>query len=183
MLKVIKPRREYLESYAEAMAEGFINMALGGFGNFTPEEIRNNPDQVLTILNQKEPRIVKTKDNREFLLHDHEIWWIVDETRFIGAISLRYDDDPIMLSYAGHVGMAIRPSLLNKGFGVKGINIGYNKAKEEFKKRGLKRIMASCETENTASARLIKHNGGILTGTIENGGGYGKLEVYWIDVI
>ena len=182
MLKIIKPCNEYLESYAEAMAEGFKNMTLAQYGNFTPDEIHTNPNHVLKILSCDEPRLVPTPDGQEFLLNDHEIWWAVDEKRFIAAISIRYDTNTLTTKYAGHVGMAVRPPLLNKGYGVKACQLGWSKAKEEFKKRGLTRIMASCNPKNTASARLIQYNGGIYDHSDKKAAGYGPLDIYWIPV-
>lgn len=112
MIKIIKPEEKYLNSYAEAMDEGFLNMSLGGFGNFSSQEIRDNPKKVIQTLLSTEPRQVKTHDGNEFTLYKHEILWIVDDERFIGAISIRLDDNPVLLSFAGHLGLAIRPSLL-----------------------------------------------------------------------
>jgi predicted acetyltransferase len=162
-IHLIKPSIELLPSYLEAIQEGnFCNMALG-FGDESLADIMQDQNAYLHKLNNPSPFKFKLPNGAEFGITDHELYWITDGKRFIGSVPLRYaGDSEFMENFCGHTGMAIRPSLLNKGYGVKALMHAFELGGGIAKSKGLDYILASCDQKNTASMRLIEHAGGKL---------------------
>jgi predicted acetyltransferase len=182
VISLVKPCQKLLQSYTEAIEEGsFCNMALGGFADDPVATIRQDGDAYIRKINDPAPRAVKTQNGSEFSLTDHELLWITDGRRFIGTVSLRYaGDSEILDEYGGHVGLAIRPALLNRGFGVKAAQQAWKLAGKLVSEKGLARIRVSCSPANTASKRLIEHNGGKLIRRDEDVHGTGPNLLYEI---
>ena len=184
MISLVHPTLKLLPSYLEAIEEGsFCNMALGGFADDPAKEIRQDEDAYIGKIKSRAPRMVKMQNGLEFSITDHELLWITDGHRFIGTVSLRYDGDPeIIDDYGGHIGLAIRPSLLNRGFGVKAAQQAWKLAGKLVQQKGLVKIRLSCSPTNTASKRLIEHNGGKLVRRDEDVHGTGPNLLYEIDL-
>ena len=185
MISLVKPSHKLLPSYIEAIEEGsFCNMALGCFADDSASTIRQDFDAYIRRITDPAPRAVKTKNGSEFSVTDHELLWITDGRRFIGTVSLRYSGDPeIIDDYGGHVGLAIRPSLLNKGFGVKAAQEAWKLAGKLVQDKGLTTIRVSCSPTNSASKRLIEHNGGKLIRRDEDVHGTGPNLLYEIALL
>ena len=83
-------------------------------------------------------------------------------------------NDSLLLS-GGHIGDGIRPSERGKGFGTKMIAL----ALEECSRLGIKRVLMCCNRDNTASARTIVKNGGVLENEILEDGV--PVQRYWIE--
>jgi predicted acetyltransferase len=182
VVSLVKPSLELLPSYIEAIEEGsFCNMALGCFADDNASTIRQDVNAYIRKITDRAPRAVKTQNGCEFSLTDHELLWITDGRRFIGTVSLRYSGAPeIIDDYGGHVGLAIRPSLLNKGFGVRAAQEAWKLAGKLVQEKGLTRIRVSCSPGNTPSKRLIEHNGGKLIRRDEDVHGTGPNLLYEI---
>lgn len=184
MISLVKPSQELLPSYIEAIEEGtFCNMALGGFGDDPAATIRSDGQGYLNTITDRAPRVVRTKGGAEYPVQDHELFWITDGRRFIGTVSLRYAGDPeIIDNFGGHLGLAIRPALLNKGYGVKAAQQAWALAEMLIKEKGLTKVLVSCSPTNTASRRLIEHNGGKLLRRDEDAHGTGPNLLFEIDL-
>jgi predicted acetyltransferase len=162
-IHLVKPSIELLPSYLEAVQEGkYCNMALG-FGDDALSEIMKDKDAYVQKLNSPVPFKFKLPDGSEFEITDHELYWITDGKRFIGSVPLRFAGDADFIeNFCGHTGMAIRPSLINRGYGVKALMHAFELGGGIAKAKGLDYILASCDKKNTASMRLIEHAGGKL---------------------
>jgi predicted acetyltransferase len=184
MITLVEPCLALIPSYVEATREGvFCNMALGGFADEPAETIEKDPEAYLRSIIDTAPRVVKTNNGAEFIFTDHELLWITDGQRFIGTVSLRYAGDAAILDdYGGHIGLAIRPSLLNKGFGVKAAQEAWKLAGKLVREKGLSKIRVSCNPDNTPSKRLIEHNGGKLVRRDEDAHGTGPNLLYEIEL-
>lgn len=182
-IELVKPDLTYIPSYLEARAEGpFTHMALGDFGEATMEDVAKNPEDYIALLNSKDPRNVETPSGDVFTLNDHEIFWIVKETRFLGGVSFRFDKNcPIIDRYCGHVGMGLRASILNKGYGIKAVEYGFKMGAEMARSRGLDFLLASASPNNRASYRLIEHMNGELIST-DDPYGWGENRLYKIHI-
>jgi len=106
-------------------------------------------------------------------------FWLVNaDGRLLGESRLRHYLTPALEDYGGHIGYVIRPTERRKGFGTRILAQTLVKAL----RIGLHRIRLTCDSTNIASARIIEHNGGILSGhgiSPVNG----KLtSQYWIDL-
>ncbi len=99
----------------------------------------------------------------------------LDRDIFVGAVTVRHYLTERLLN-AGLIGDGIRPSERRKGYGTAMIGL----ALKEAKKLGLNRVLMCCDKRNTASAKSIMNNGGILENEVE----VGEIikQRYWIDV-
>jgi predicted acetyltransferase len=183
-IQLVKPQKIFLPSYLEALQEGtFCNMALGAFADESAEEISNNPDEYIRRANDTAPRIVQLPDGSEYTVTDHELYWLTDGERYIGSVSLRYAGDKELIEeFGGHVGIAIRPGLLNRGYGVRASALALQLATTHFKRRGIDKIFVTCNPDNSPSKRLIEHSGGKLAKEKSDAFGTGPSLIYVINL-
>jgi predicted acetyltransferase len=162
-LSIVKPDMTTLSSYLEALEEGpFCNMALG-FGDVPLPAIMADREGYLHALNHPASFYFNLPDGSQFQITDHELYWIADGTRYIGSLAMRYKGDAEMVeNFCGHIGMAIRPALLQRGYGVKALVNIFALGGEIVKEKGLQFLLTSCDAANKPSMRLIEHAGGKL---------------------
>jgi len=103
-------------------------------------------------------------------------WWIVEGDTYLGAIDLRHRLNDILLEAGGHIGYSIRPSARRRGLATWALGA----VLPEARGLGLKRVLLTCTHGNTASARTIEHNGGVLEDVRETA--IGTKCRYWITV-
>lgn len=105
-----------------------------------------------------------------------DYWWIVEGDTYLGAITLRHALNDFLLEQGGHIGYGVRPSARRRGLA--GWALG------EVLRRvpgvGLDRVLLTCDDTNTASARTIEKNGGVLEDVRDVGDRL--VRRYWIDV-
>ena len=105
-------------------------------------------------------------------------YWGVANDQIIGCIHLRHDLTPTLRQIGGHIGYLIRPAKRGQGYGTALLSQTLDRARQmEFT-----RVLITCDTDNSASARVIEKNGGHLH---EQGmvAGYDKMIArYWIDL-
>lgn len=168
MLQLVKLSPDYREQLTEMMdewtaaEEKIIPYAIckNNYRNF---------DAYLTALDVTEPKDGKVPDSTYFCLD-------TETNRFIGAVNIRQYLNDSLMRYGGHIGDGIRPSLRGRGLGTRMITL----ALEECCRRGMEHVLMICHAENTASARSIQKNGGILENRILQDGS--EIERYWIDL-
>ncbi len=132
------------------------------FAPATADEIERDPERYLALVTDKKPFIFPFR-GKDYEISKHELLWLHEEERFLGTIALRYDGDQgLLMNWVGHIGMAVRPSLLQKGYGAKGILKMRELLMKKFKTNGLSSIRASCDPKNKSSRHLIEHFGGKL---------------------
>ncbi len=85
-------------------------------------------------------------------------WWIVEDGEVAGSISLRHRLNEFLLEAGGQIGYSIRPTARRRGLASWAVGEVLQRARA----RGLDRVMISCADDNTASARTIERNGGVL---------------------
>jgi predicted acetyltransferase len=183
-IELVRPSITFLPSYLEALYEGtFCNMALGNFADESPEEIQKAPDDYIRRISDESPRVVTMPDGSEFTVAEHSLLWLVDGERYLGSVSLRFSGDrEVIEEFGGHIGVAIRPALLNVGYGVKAAALAWKLAGPYFKERGIQSIFVSCNPTNSASRRLIEHNGGKLVKEKSDAFGTGPSLIFVIDL-
>jgi len=85
------------------------------------------------------------------------VFWLVDDGEFIGQSSIRPDlCTPYLLTYGGHIGYSIRPSQRRLGYGTTILALTLDAART----MELKRVLVTCDSDNTGSRKIIEHNGG-----------------------
>ena len=81
--------------------------------------------------------------------------WIVEDGRVLGGIVLRHvPDDEI-----GQIGYGVRPSARRRGLATWALGEMLKEARAVLP---VDHILIPCLADNTASARTIEHNGGVL---------------------
>jgi len=168
-MKLIRPSWRYVGSYLAAICE----------------EKRYRPDAEPYYTNPW--NIVSRSRKEEAGLNLKPGWvpattfWLVDDRKFIGTISIRHELTPFLRSFGGHIGYGIRYSECNKGYGTMllGMVLGY--CRDVLK---LQRVLVTCDDDNPASARVIEKNGGVLEDKVVNkiSRGIVLTRRYWIEL-
>lgn len=164
------PSEKYKESYIQALlefqAEGRnltidprrLNEDFGGFVQFLLEQ---------TDQSKLAPGRVPSSN-----------FWLIDDNEYIGRLSVRHALNDQLLKVGGHIGYEIRPSKRRLGYGNEILQLGLQKARE----LGLRRVLVTCDEDNTGSKKIIENNGGQFENAIEVDESSVKKLRYWIDI-
>lgn len=106
-----------------------------------------------------------------------------NDNRVVGIINLRYYLNEFLYNYGGNIGYNVRPSERRKGYNLYQLK----RVLEICKKRGMDKVLITCDKENIASSKSIIKCGGILDNEIidNDGSVIGKnhiLQRYWINL-
>jgi predicted acetyltransferase len=105
-------------------------------------------------------------------------YYLLADDKLIGSGNLRHELNAGLKVFGGHIGYNVRPSERRKGYGSLILRLTLEKAR----RLGLERVFLTCDTDNTASAKIIEKHGGRL----ENRMFYeptGKvISQYWIEL-
>lgn len=94
--------------------------------------------------------------------------------RIVGMIDLRHRLNDILAEYGGHIGYSTRPDERRKGYA----KWMLARVLPEAKKRGIERVLVTCDDDNEGSRRTIEANGGVFERRAELNGEV--LRRYWI---
>lgn len=103
-------------------------------------------------------------------------WWIVEDDTYLGAIDLRHELNDFLLRAGGQIGYSVRPSARRRGLATWALGA----VLAEARVFGLDRVLLTCDDTNTASARTIERNGGVLEDVRETE--LGRKRRYWIEL-
>ena len=127
---------------------------------------------------------IKNAERRETCLPS----WVPD-TQFIsvrptdgalvGMLDIRHELNAACLSLFGNIGYSIRPRERRKGYATEQLRL----AKIVCKSMGMEKILVSCHKENTASAKTIRFNGGVLENEVVDERNGEVLQRYWITLL
>lgn len=108
----------------------------------------------------------------------HQTYWLLaDDREVVGVSNLRLHLNESLLLDGGHIGLGVRPSRRKLGLGTRLIAETLVKAREQ----GITRVLMTCVKSNTASARAIRSNGGVLENEVTVDGHEEAIQRYWID--
>lgn len=107
-----------------------------------------------------------------------DTFYLVLGDRVLGETRLRHQLTPDLMIEGGNIGYTIRPSERRKGYGTLALALTLEKARE----LGLSRVLITCDTDNTGSARIIEKNGGILAGRDVSPESGKLVSRYWIEI-
>lgn len=80
------------------------------------------------------------------------------EDTLIGLLSIRYELPPKLRQKYGDIGYGVRPSQRKKGFASDMLRHGLRVCREH----NMEDVVIGCFKDNSASAKVIKNNGGVL---------------------
>ncbi|MBR6666861.1 MAG: GNAT family N-acetyltransferase [Clostridia bacterium] len=96
----------------------------------------------------------------------------------VGMIDLRHRLNDFLAEYGGHIGYSVRPDERRKGYAKQMLAL----ALDEAKKRGINRVLVTCDEKNAASARTILANGGVFERNAWLEDEKQTVRRYWINV-
>lgn len=105
-------------------------------------------------------------------------YWLVEDGKFIGRVSVRHRLNERLMTIGGHIGYDIRPSMRGRGYGNKILELALAKAKE----LGIERALVTCDLRNIASRKIIEKNGGVLENQIPNPEMDSDALRFWIEI-
>jgi len=105
-------------------------------------------------------------------------FFLLDGEKLVGRSSLRHELSESLAVFGGHLGYTVRPSERRKGYGSLILRLTVEKARA----RGLTKVFVTCDTDNTASAKIIEKNGGKLAGQIFYEVTGKLVSQYWIEL-
>lgn len=105
-------------------------------------------------------------------------FWIAHGDQYVGRLDIRHRLNENLLSFGGHIGYDIRPSMRRRGFGTRALALGL----VEARKLGIERVLVTTSEYNVASRKIIEANGGVLENMIPTRFREELTCRYWIDV-
>lgn len=94
----------------------------------------------------------------------------------VGMLDIRHALNDALLNYHGHIGYSVRFSERRKGYAKSMLAL----AKDICRSMGMEKVLVSCHKENTASAKTILKNGGVLDNEVVDHRNGEILQRYWI---
>jgi predicted acetyltransferase len=85
-------------------------------------------------------------------------FWLIEDAEIVGVSNLRLNLTPLLRQLGGHIGLGIRPSQRGRGLGKLLLKLTL----AEVHKHRITQVHVHCHKHNTASARMIIANGGVL---------------------
>lgn len=109
-----------------------------------------------------------------------ETFFLIRETdnKIVGMMNIRLALNEKVRNSYGTIGYGIRPSERRKGYNKINLYLGLL----ECQKRGMKKVMLSCDKGNLGSAKTIQHFNGVLENEYIGKDNNSTMQVYWIDV-
>ena len=104
-------------------------------------------------------------------------YWLVLGGRILGVCHLRHRLTEALRDFGGHVGYAVRPSERNRGYATRMLKL----VLAEARRRGLGRVLITCNADNPASARVIRKNGGVLDSESYSPRAERITQRYWVE--
>lgn len=105
-------------------------------------------------------------------------FFLVHEGKIVGRSALRHQLTPTLEHEGGHIGYDIRPNARRRGYGTLILALTLESARS----LGLARALLTCDTDNTASARIIEVNGGALAARVVSNRTGKLISQYWIEL-
>lgn len=176
MLKLIDAEETYLSGYKEAY---FLSLREIEKGTMKKHNFMfDDPNKVDIVQKYRDNRDRSKLKPKYVPSYDY---FLVDDDKFIGTISIRIELTPALLNYGGNIGYGVNPKYWNVGYGTRLLALGLQKAKELVQQD---QVLITCDDDNVGSYKIIEKNGGILENKLENtdAGETFLTRRYWIAI-
>lgn len=173
-IKLIRPSMEYAEDIMKYRQEFLANNPdedMGGAGNLRDCEKAEDWLSYAEALNRPETCPDGLVDSDTYLgVRD-------SDNKIVGIIEFRHHiDHPVLGLWGGHIGYCVRPCERRKGYGKEMLRQILIKCR----KRGLSRVMITCDESNIASEKTILSGGGVYERTVWSDGLKTYMKRFWI---
>jgi predicted acetyltransferase len=153
-----RPSAAYIDSYLEALREGFHIGLFPPLDEAQIAEIAVNFDAHLKSLDHDGQSPFEAH-GRILPSVPSILFWLIDRGEFIGAVSIRARiDTHVLAHFAGHLGYGIRPSKRCLGYATRQLTL----ALAICRGMGIGVVRLSCGEDNIGSRRAIEANGGVF---------------------
>ena len=167
MLRLVIPSLAYKEAMLEAAGE----MHACGEWDITPEALEARFDTLLQELAAARDPATVPEGVLPYL-----DYWLIEDTTWIGLLTLRPMITAELMRSGGHIGYVIRPSRRGQGYGTTLLRLGL----EQARALGLARVLLTCADTNRGSRKIIEANGGQLEDVIQVEVNRPFVRRYWI---
>ncbi|MEU8759033.1 GNAT family N-acetyltransferase [Streptomyces sp. NPDC048659] len=176
MSQLITPTARLHDSWLAAHAEWSPGVNQDGSGmRLAGDDAFAVPEVFASWVGRLREQADRTRPLPEGRVHATH-WWIVEDDTYLGAIDLRHELNDFLLRAGGHIGYSVRPSARRRGLATWALGA----VLPEARALGLGRVLLTCDDDNTASARTIEHNGGVLEDVRPTE--LGLKRRYWIEL-
>lgn len=174
-VKLIRPNKDYLNSYLEACRELQLHNELSDIFFHNPDHFAEWKDSIFTKFED-----LKCGRNLPEGYVPASVFWLVEEDMFIGEGSIRHRLTPSLERFGGHISYAIRPSKWRMGYGTLFLGL----LLPEARKLGIDKALITCDEDNRGSARVMEKNAGVYQDTVDNHieGKPRRTKRYWIQL-
>ena len=175
MLKLVPASIQYNHEIMAYRQEFLDNGELKINGGSGLEKFEDTPSWLSYI----EQFSVKDKIPKESPYVEASQWLLVDTNKYrvLGMVNIRHYLSEFLLREGGHIGYSIRPSERGHGYG----NIQLKLALEIMNKKGILKVLLTCDDKNLRSIKTIERNGGLLENKIKKDN-QEIVRRYWINL-
>ncbi|MFJ6417956.1 GNAT family N-acetyltransferase [Paeniglutamicibacter sp. NPDC091659] len=93
------------------------------------------------------------------------LWGAYVDGELVGRTCIRFELNDYLLLVGGHIGYGVRPACRRRGYATEILRLSL----EQLALRGIEKALVTCDEKNTASARTIEANGGVLENIVQVG--------------
>jgi predicted acetyltransferase len=167
MLRLVLPDVSHREALLEASGEMY---AIGEW-KITPDALAARFDLLIKELTAARDPSTAPPGTLSYI-----DFWLVEDTIWIGVLTLRPRITAELMRTGGHIGYVVRPSRRRQGYGTALLRLGL----EQARNLGLTRVLLTCADTNLGSRKVIEANGGQLEDIVQIDPASPPVRRYWI---
>ena len=103
-------------------------------------------------------------------------WLVRNGATVIGTVNIRHRLNAFLEHEGGHIGYSVRPTERGKGYATQLLAMGLELARS----LSVRRALLVCDKVNSASAAVIRKNGGVLENEVVSAKDGRLMQRYWI---